>query len=91
MLIQPLVENAIKHGIEPKIEGGNIALVARRNGDVIELVVADTGLGFQNSTADGFGLKNVRERLEKLYGGRASLSIVGNQPTGTKITVTIPA
>ena len=91
MLIQPLVENAIKHGLEPKIEGGNIALVARRSGDAIELVVSDTGLGFQNSTADGFGLKNVRERLEKLYGGRASLSIVENLPTGTKITISIPA
>ncbi len=91
MLIQPLVENAIKHGLEPKIDGGNIVLSARRNGATIEIAVIDTGLGFRNSASGGVGLKNVRERLEKLYDGRASLSIEDNLPAGTKITVSIPA
>ena len=90
MLIQPLIENAIKHGLEPKIDGGSIALSARRNGDTVEIIVADTGLGFQNSASDGIGLKNVRERLEKLYGGKAALSIEDNVPCGTKITISIP-
>ncbi len=90
MLIQPLVENAIKHGLEPKIEGGNIALTARRNGDKVEISVVDTGMGFQNAVSDGIGLKNVRERLEKLYDGGGCLSIEDNLPTGTRITVSIP-
>jgi LytS/YehU family sensor histidine kinase len=90
MLIQPLVENAIKHGLEPKIDGGEIALSARQVGDVVEIEIADTGLGFQNATSSGIGLKNVRERLEKLYDGKARLDIQDNLPSGTKIIITLP-
>ncbi len=90
MLIQPLVENAIKHGLEPKIEGGQIKLSARRHTDRIEIEVVDNGFGFQSTTSDGVGLINVRERLEKLYAGKASLSIEENMPSGTKIVVSIP-
>ena len=91
MLIQPLVENAIKHGVEPKIEGGEILLKAAKVGDAMAIEVTDTGLGFQNSTSNGIGLKNVRERLDKLYEGRATLTIEDNTPSGTKITIRIPA
>ena len=91
MLIQPLVENAIKHGVEPKIEGGEILLKAAKVGDAVAIEVTDTGLGFQNSTSNGIGLKNVRERLDKLYEGRATLTIEDNTPSGTKITIRIPA
>ncbi len=91
MLIQPLVENAIKHGVEPNIDGGNIKLAARRVGDNIEIEVVDDGLGFGNTTSNGIGLGNVRERLEKIYGARASLVIQDNQPRGTRITILIPA
>jgi sensor histidine kinase YesM len=91
MLIQPLVENAIKHGVEPKIEGGEILLKAAKVGDAVAIKVTDTGLGFQNSTSNGIGLKNVRERLDKLYEGRATLTIEDNTPSGTKITIRIPA
>jgi sensor histidine kinase YesM len=91
MLLQPLVENAIKHGLEPKIEGGEITLSARRVDGAVEIVVADTGLGFQNATSNGIGLQNVRERLAKLYDGKAVLSIEDNTPTGTRIVMTIPA
>ncbi len=91
MLIQPLVENAIKHGVEPNIDGGNIKLAARRVGDNIEIEVVDDGLGFGNTTSNGIGLSNVRERLEKIYGARASLVIQDNQPRGTRITILIPA
>ncbi len=90
MLIQPLIENAIKHGLEPKIEGGEILLSAIQEDDAVKIVIADTGLGFQDSTSNGIGLKNVRERLDKLYGGRAVLSIEDNVPTGTKIVISIP-
>jgi sensor histidine kinase YesM len=87
MLLQPLVENAIKHGLEPKMEGGEVALSAKRMGSKIAITVADTGLGFQNSTSNGIGLKNVRERVKQLYGEAGSVSIEENQPSGTRITI----
>jgi signal transduction histidine kinase len=87
MLLQPLVENAIKHGLEPKMDGGEVALSAKRAGNKIAITVADTGLGFQNSTSNGIGLKNVRERVKQLYGDAGSVSIEENQPCGTRITI----
>jgi signal transduction histidine kinase len=87
MLLQPLVENAIKHGLEPKMDGGEVALSAKRLGRKIAITVADTGLGFQNSTSNGIGLKNVRERVKQLYGDAGSVSIEENQPCGTRITI----
>jgi len=91
MLLQPLVENAIKHGLEPKIEGGEVALSAKRMGNKIAITVADTGLGFQNSISNGIGLKNVRERVKQLYGDTGSVSIEENQPCGTRITIAFEA
>jgi sensor histidine kinase YesM len=90
MLIQPLVENAIKHGLEPKVEGGEIALTAARDGDWVRVTVEDTGLGFQGTSSKGIGLQNVRERLEKLFLGRAHLSIEENEPSGTRMVITLP-
>jgi sensor histidine kinase YesM len=87
MLLQPLVENAIKHGLEPKMDGGEVALIAKRIGNKIAITVADTGLGFQNSASNGIGLKNVRERVKQLYGDAGSVSIEENQPCGTRITI----
>lgn len=91
MLLQPLVENAIKHGLEPKVDGGRIALAAHREGEHIRICVADTGLGFHGYTSSGIGLKNVRERIDMLYDGKGSLTIEENQPTGTRVIVSIPA
>ena len=90
MLLQPLIENAIKHGLEPKLEGGSITLTAARNDDSVRISIVDTGLGFNNKLSNGIGLKNVRERIEKLYGARGSLLIEENQPGGTKVVVCIP-
>ena len=90
MLLQPLVENAIKHGLEPKIEGGCIALQARREGDALRVSVTDTGLGFSGATSSGLGLKNVRERIDKLFDGKASLTIEENYPCGTRVILIIP-
>jgi len=78
LLLQPLVENAIRHGLEPKVEGGRIDLRARREGDVLQLDVRDTGRGLSHDGAgDGsrFGLRQVRERLAALFGQRASLTL----------------
>lgn len=91
MLVQPLVENAIKHGLEPKVEGGEVALKAERDGDSIKITVEDTGMGFQGAANKGIGLQNVRERLDKLFQGRAHLSIEENKPSGTRMVITLPA
>lgn len=90
MLLQPLIENAIKHGLEPKLDGGNVTLKAERQGDALRVSIIDTGLGFGNKPSNGIGLKNVRERVEKLFGKEGSVSIEENQPRGTRVVVTIP-
>ena len=92
MMIQSLVENAIKHGLEPKPEGGELAIKAEIVHGKLSVTVADTGLGFGRAATagTGVGLANVRERLQLLYGGRASLTITENQPAGTRVTVSVP-
>jgi signal transduction histidine kinase len=98
MLLQPLVENAIKHGLEPKIEGGRIEVQVRREhdnaGDLLILTVADTGLGLDCESADSngthVGLANICERLRALYGARAGCVLTPNTPSGAIATLTIP-
>ena len=90
MLLQPIVENALKHGLEPKIEGGEVSLSAVRQGDKLAITVTDTGLGFRDSMSNGIGLKNVRERLRHLYAEAGSLLIEDHIPGGTRITISIP-
>ena len=90
MLLQPLVENAIKHGLEPKMEGGKVTLRAAREGELLRIDVIDTGLGFGTGTTRGIGLANVRERLEKIFSGRASLAIEENTPCGTRAILRLP-
>jgi hypothetical protein len=92
MMIQSLVENAIKHGLEPKPEGGELAIKAEIVHGKLTVTVADTGLGFGKAatTGTGVGLANTRERLALLYGGKATLSVKENQPTGTVVTIAVP-
>ena len=92
MMIQTLVENAIKHGLEPKAEGGEIAVNAEIVHGKLQVSVADTGLGFGRAATagSGVGLANIRERLQLLYGPRASLTVAGHQPSGTIVTITVP-
>ena len=73
LLLQPLVENAIKHGLEPKIEGGSVTVSARRGGNNIVLAVTDSGVGLTGGT--GFGLTQVRERLQATYGHDATIDL----------------
>jgi hypothetical protein len=75
LLLQPLVENSIKHGLEPKVEGGRIEVRAAREGDRVVIEVSDSGVGSQGQAGEGagFGLVQIRDRLASLHGGRASL------------------
>jgi sensor histidine kinase YesM len=92
MMLQSLVENAIKHGLEPKAEGGSLTLRAEIVHGKLVVSVADTGLGFgQAATAGtGVGLANIRERLALLYGSRASFAIGANPGGGTRASITVP-
>ena len=92
MLLQPIVENAIKHGLEPKIEGGSVRVSAKRVGAQMVLSVADNGLGFSDhadGSGEGVGLSNLRERLAVLYDGQATLTVADASP-GTEITIRVP-
>jgi sensor histidine kinase YesM len=91
MLLQPVIENAIRHGLEPKVEGGEVAFSARREGDRVAIEIADSGVGFAPVTRGGVGLANLRDRLKMLYGGAASFDIGENAPSGSRITLRLPA
>ncbi|CAE6825029.1 sensor histidine kinase [Xanthomonas arboricola] len=91
MMLQTLVENAIKHGLEAKPGGGTVWILARRHDDHATLTVADDGQGFNlHSQGTGIGLKNLRERLQLIYAGKASFAIVSNFPSGVAATITLP-
>jgi signal transduction histidine kinase len=92
MMLQSLVENAIKHGLEPKAEGGSLTISADIAHGALRVTVADTGLGFgaAGTAGTGVGLANVRERLAALYGGTAKVSVQSNTPTGTIAVIEVP-
>ena len=92
MMLQSLVENSIKHGLEPKPEGGSLTISADISNGRLRVTVADSGLGFRGGrvSGSGVGLANVRERLAALYGGAAKLSIEANSPSGTIVTIEVP-
>ncbi len=81
LILQPLVENAIRHGIAPRPGPGTVEVAARRMGDALRLSVRDDGVGITIPTRDGIGLRNTRERLRQLYGNRHEFTLE-NQPHG---------
>lgn len=92
LMLQTLVENAIKHGLEPKSGGGTLWVRAVREGDSVKVTVADDGVGFQEGTAGtGVGLVNLRERLALAFGERASLALSVNYPSGVAAVLKVPA
>ncbi len=92
MMIQSLVENAIKHGLEPKPEGGLLSVRAQIVHGKLAVTVADSGVGFGKAATagTGIGLNNIRERLQLLYGSKATLTVAANPPGGTTVTITVP-
>ena len=90
MMLQTLVENAIKHGLEPKPEGGRLEISAEVADGQLAVHVLDTGVGFMPTAEAGVGLANVRERLQALYKGRAELIITVPPAGGTCATIKVP-
>jgi len=92
MMLQSLVENAIKHGLEPKAEGGSLTVSAEVIHGKLAVAVADTGVGFARAATagTGTGLTNIRERLKLIYGDAAEMKIAENTPTGTRVTIVVP-
>lgn len=98
ILLQPLIENSIKHGLEPRLHGGTVTLRSRLEHDRVLIEVADDGVGMGGRpismlrrTGAGIGMRNVQERLEVLYGERARFDVVSNPGRGTLVSIEIPA
>jgi sensor histidine kinase YesM len=97
MLLQPLVENAIIHGLEPHIDGGEILVEAAREGGRLLVTVSDTGLGLRGlglraggAQGGGVGLATTRERLQALYGANAGLELAPGQAQGAVARLSLP-
>jgi len=97
ILLQPLIENSIKHGLEPRINGGTVTVRSRLNGDRLLIEVDDDGVGMGgrpvgalHRTGSGIGMKNVQERLDVLYGDQAHFNVVSNPGRGTLVSIEIP-
>ena len=94
LLLQPLVENAVRHGIAPRGAPGVVRISARRDDGLLRLEVRDDGVGFSTGPRDaarrGVGLPNTRARLVQLYGDRHTFEVRGAEEGGTVTTLTIP-
>ncbi|MES2322917.1 MAG: histidine kinase [Pseudomonadota bacterium] len=92
MMLQSMVENAIKHGLECKEEGGTLKIVADVAGNKLRVIVTDDGVGFGVVPSDGtgLGLPTIRERLKLLHGDQGQLHIAANTPSGVIATIEVP-
>ena len=93
IIIQPIVENSVKHGISPQIEGGHIAIKVTHKNDVLEISICDTGKGINGEAKDkllckGVGLSNTNERLIKMYG--TGIELTENRPKGLCVSFSVP-
>jgi two-component system LytT family sensor kinase len=100
MILQPLIENGIKHGLEPRISGGTITIRSRIDGGKLMIEVEDDGVGIAPGRphssgvlhqGTGIGMSNVRERLEVLFGPAAVFEVTSRPGRGTRITMEMPA
>jgi two-component system LytT family sensor kinase len=95
MLLQPLVENCIKHGLSSKVEGGSIRLRTRRTDDRLHLVVEDDGVGMTEASLErllhqGIGVSNVHERLKVLFGRDYRMHVDSRPGAGTRVEIEVP-
>ena len=94
LLLQPIVENALKHGLSGSTKGGMIIIKTLRNDDYIEISISDNGVGFnpriKAKQTTGIGLKNIEERIHNLYPGEASFRITSAPNEGTKVNFVLP-
>lgn len=94
LILQPILENAIKYAISPRIDGGSIDVAARRDGDTLRITVEDDGPGLppedEPRRRRGVGLSNARERLELIYGQRAGLLARNREPNGCRVEIWLP-
>jgi sensor histidine kinase YesM len=93
LLLQPIVENAVEHGIGATLEGGGVRIAAARDGESLRLTVEDDGPGPAATVPNqsrGIGLANTRERLARLFDGRATLTLEPRAPRGTRVIICIP-
>jgi two-component system LytT family sensor kinase len=95
MLLQPIVENSIKHGLAPKVEGGQITIRTSSENNRLIIEVEDNGIGIPEERmahvyVDGIGISNVHERLRVLYGADFRMDIASQQGAGTRIRIEIP-
>ena len=94
LILQPLIENAIKYAITPYEDGGTLRISARVQRGVLVMQISDTGPGLGNSESNhkssGVGLKNTRDRLQQLYGDSQAFTLAPNEPSGLTITINLP-
>jgi len=90
LVLQPLVENAVRHGLQPRPGPGQLRISARRTGDVLEVAVVDDGVGIGVGMREGIGLSNTRARLRELHGDGARLEIGPAPGQGTVVTLRVP-
>ncbi len=103
LIIQPLVENAVKHGISVKEEGGSVSIVISKHNEELHIIVQDDGIGMDekqsknifrkssiNNNSLGIGLKNINKRMEQIYGPQYKIIIDSTMESGTNITLRIP-
>jgi sensor histidine kinase YesM len=94
LILQPLVENAIRYGIESREAGGIVTIRALREESVLRLEISDDGEGFSGGqllgTGNGIGLSNTKARLQELYGDKHQFKLTAHQPTGACVQIEIP-
>lgn len=93
-VLQPVVENAIRHGIEPRVAPGTVTIRARRVGEMLHLTVADDGVGLSNddkkAARQGIGIANTEARLRALHGNAATLQLIAPSNGGVEVQLTLP-
>ncbi|HYE85104.1 MAG TPA: histidine kinase [Vicinamibacterales bacterium] len=90
LLLQPLVENSVRHGLQPRARGGGIHVAAHRAGDRLHIEIVDDGVGLNPDATEGVGLLNTRSRLAQLYGSRQSFTVAARNTGGVRVDVTLP-